>query len=317
MPTAIAKSTSIAKVAKPVREAPSEPSQQPRKKKKKKRYRSRKAQITIASFRLFGFGYAAILATLIGMETRLVYPGAYLGDNPARESGVDGKIETVSYESTDGLTLNGRLLVREQSDDFLLFFHGNASKAVWLDSWINRLSDAFDATVMVGEYRGYEDDMTPNEKGVLEDSFAARDYLCERFGKSPSDLILYGRSLGGGCAVAVASQGGAKALVLDRTFDRMVNVAANRYPFIPVNLVMRNRYDSVAKLTVFRGPLVVLHGTTDKLIPIHHGEKLFASAGCEPKCMITVEGLGHNDTLPAARLNEVAAKVKEFTTTVN
>jgi hypothetical protein len=288
---------------------------EPPKKKKKKRkpYRSRTARITIAFFQLAGFGYAGLIVMLVVMETRLVYPGAFFEDRAASAGAIDSGIETVEYESTDGITLRGRLLEREPSRDIVLFFHGNGTKAAWLDGWLVQLSDQFNATTMIAEYRGYTDEATPDEKGIIEDCFAARDYLCRRYGKSPSEIILYGRSLGGGCAVATAAQGGARALVLDRTFDRLVNVAAEKYPIIPVSWLMRNRYDSIAKLTVYDGPLVMLHGTADRLIPIHHAKTLYDSAGCRQKHWIAVEGFGHNDSLSQQYLSEVAAKVHEFT----
>lgn len=281
--------------------------------KKRKRYRSRAARITIASFRLVGFAYATLLVTLVVMETRLVYPGAFFEDRAAGVGAIDSRIEKVEYQSTDNLTLAGRLLEREGSQDIVLFFHGNGTKAAWLDRWLAQLSDHFNATTMIAEYRGYADEETPDEKGVLEDCFAARDYLCRRYEKSPRDIILYGRSLGGGCAVAMAAQGGAKTLVLERTFDRLVNVAADKYPVIPVRWLMRNRYDSIAKLTVYDGPLVMLHGTGDQVVPMHHARTLFDSAGCRQKHWIAVEGFGHNDQLPQQYLAEVAGKVREFT----
>jgi fermentation-respiration switch protein FrsA (DUF1100 family) len=287
----------------------------PKKKKKRKSLRSRPARLTIAVLRLVGLGYATILVSLVLMETRLVYPGAYFADNRALDDAHYPEIETVEYGTTDRLTLRGRLMERDQSEEIVLFFHGNGVKAKWMDSWLYLLSDEFNATVMVAEYRGYDDDVTPDETGVLADCLAARDYLCERYGKSPADIILYGRSLGGGCAVAIAAQGGAKALILERTFDRLVNVAGGKYPFIPVNLLMRNRFDSIAKMTVYDGPLIQLHGTTDDLIPIEHGEALCDSAGCEQKHWIAVEGLGHNDSLPLQSLREIVAKVQEFTST--
>jgi hypothetical protein len=284
-----------------------------KRKKIRKRYRSRGMRLAIAMLRLVVLGYATILVTLVLMETRLVYPGAYFPDNQSRESGSVTGIETVEYGSTDGVTLRGRLLQNAQSENIVLFFHGNGVKAKWMDNWLSLLSDEFDATAMIAEYRGYDDDRTPDEKGVLADCFAARDYLCQRYDKSPTDIILYGRSLGGGCAVAVASQGGAKAMVLDRTFDRLVNVAAVKYPIVPVRFLMRNRYDSIAKLTVYDGPLVMLHGTSDKFIPMRHAETLYASAPCDKKHWIPVEGCGHNDSLPLNSLREIVAKVNEFT----
>lgn len=287
----------------------------PKKKSKSKRprYRSPTYRVVRAVLRVIILGYATILVTLVLMETRLVYPGAYFTDSPALETSNDPAIEMVEYESTDGVTLRGRLIENPQSEDLVLFFHGNGVKAKWLDRWLGELSDKFAATTMIAEYRGYDDDETPTEKGVLADCFAARDYLCRRYDKTPTDLILYGQSLGGGCAVAVASQGGAKALVLERTFDRLVNVAGAKYPIVPVHWLMKNRYDSLAKLTVYKGPLVMLHGTVDTLIPIDHAEKLYNCAACERKHMIRVDGLGHNDSLPSDSLREIVTKVKEFT----
>ncbi len=265
----------------------------------------------ISTFRVAGFAYIAILVTLVAMETRMVYPGAHMADRPA--STANDSIVDVTYTAADGVSLTGRLLSREDSKNTVLFFHGNGTKAAWLDHWAQRLSTALDATVMLAEYRGYGDDhQTPNERGVITDCLAARDFLCQRQGIQPEDIILYGRSLGGGCAVAVAADGGAKTLILDRTFDRLPEVAATRFPFVPVRTLMRNRYDSVDRISRYDGPLVQLHGTTDRVIPFQLGKSLYQSATCDPKHWIGVEGLGHNDSLSASHLEEIARKVEEF-----
>ena len=282
-----------------------------KKKRKREKVRSPRARFVISVSRLLIIGYATVLIALALMESRLVYPGAYFGDDPSRE-GNDPAIETVEYASTDGMMMRGRLLELPQPKHVVLFFHGNGVKAKWMDRWLKHLAAEFNATVMAAEYRGFDDDAAPSERGVLSDCFAARDYLCDRLGKSPDEIVLYGQSLGGGCAVAVASQGGAKALVLERTFDRLVTVAAAKCPFIPVRVLMKNRYDSVAKITVYKGPLIVLHGTTDSLIPMKHAEALFQGATTKQKHWIAVEGLGHNDPLPIESLREIVSKVNEF-----
>lgn len=253
------------------------------------------------------FGYVAVVGTLVMMEERLFYPGAYDDD----ESGIispqpDDLIQTVSIPSTGDVVLPARLLDRPGSEDVVLFFHGNGAKAKWLDDQLRDLSNDFDASVMAAEYRGYEDDVTPTEKGVIEDCMASRDYLCDRYKIEPSNIILYGRSLGGACAVAVASRGGSKALILEKTFDRAYAVAGDRYWFIPVRLVMRNRYDSLAKLTAYEGPLLQIHGDSDMIIPIKHGQRLFKSADCSPKKFIEVPAMGHNERLPSAVRQQVA-----------
>lgn len=286
----------------------------PKKKRKREKYRSPQVRLTWMVVRIVLVVYTALLLFLIFMETRMVYPGAYFGDPFVPDVSKYPQIETVQYTSTDGITLRGRLLQRPQATELLLFFHGNGEKAKWLDEWLVLLSNEFNATVMAAEYRGFDDDATPTEKGVLADCYSARDYFCRRYEKKPAEIIVYGRSLGGGCAVAIAALGGAKALILDRTFDRLVDVAADQYPYIPVNFLMRNRYDSVAKLTAYRGPLVQLHGTADEIIPIEKGQALFAAAPSKQKHWMPIEGLRHNDSLPLQSVRSIAAKVREFTT---
>ncbi len=270
---------------------------------------SRLRRLTVKSLRILGCGYLAVLVTLVVMETRMVYPGAFM--NPG-VSGPSPTIQTVRYASDDGAEANGRLLHRDTAKPIVLFLHGNGSHAVWLDTWLMRLAEQFDANVMAAEFRGYgDDDENPDEVSVLADCFAARRFLMDRYNVAADQIILYGRSLGGGCAVALAAEGGAKALVLDRTFDRLVDVAAGKYPFIPVRLLMRNRYDSIGRLQSYRGPVIQLHGTSDRLIPISHGKRLFDSATSEHKHWIAVPGLGHNESLPPDLLTKIVACVRE------
>ncbi len=268
---------------------------------------SRLRRLIAKTLRIVGFGYVTVLVALVVMETRLVYPGAYMQTGPVQGN---PRIQTVQYESADGVRIEGRLLHHDSSKPIVLYFHGNGEKAVWLDAWLQRLSNQFDANVMAAEFRGYADDEPkPDEQGVLADCHAARKYLMDAYNVRTDEIILYGRSLGGGCAVALAADGGAQALVLERTFDRLVDVAANQYPVIPVHWLMRNRYDSIERMANYHGPLIQLHGTSDELIPIAHGQRLFDSAKSAVKHWVPVPGLGHNDQLPARWLAELANRV--------
>ena len=93
----------------------------------------------------------------------------------------------------------------------------------------------------------------------------------------------------------------------------MVDVAAQRYPVLPVRSLMRNRYDSVAKLTAYHGSLIQLHGRDDDAIPMEHAERLFQSAKCDRKDWILVEDLDHNGSIPAESRAEIATTLREFT----
>lgn len=281
------------------------------KKAKRPRRRGPIAKSVIAAVQIGFILYAALLVTLVLLETRLVFPGAYLPESMTAPLNASAGIETVEYQSTDNLTLRGRLMERSGSDRFVLIFHGNAQKAMWLDGWLTQVAEAFDATTMIAEYRGFADDTTPTEKGVLSDCFAARNYLCNRFEKGPTDIILLGRSLGGGCAVAVAAQGGAAGVVLDRTFDCAVDIAAGTYPFVPVRLLMKNRFDSLSRITVYDGPLVSVHGTNDEVIPVQNGRRLFEKAS-GPKKWIEIKDFGHLKPMSEGVLQQLADELSRL-----
>lgn len=256
--------------------------------------------------------YVMICAFLVMMEPRLIYPGAYLRAVPTNRLPKSNHTEPFDYRSTDGrIPLRGRVRRNADGKRLILFLHGNGERSDWLDDTLVRIADVFDATVVAAEYRGFQDEVeTPTESGVIADSVAALDAMCARFDVTADDVILYGRSLGGGCAAAVASERGAKAIILERTFDRLVSIAALQYPWIPVDTLMKNRFDSVRRLTSFEGPVVQIHGDADELIPIQNARKLFESLESEKKSWIRVSGMSHEGALPRSVL-EKAAKTLE------
>jgi fermentation-respiration switch protein FrsA (DUF1100 family) len=160
------------------------------------------------------------------------------------------------------------------------------------------LSDRLRASVFVYDYRGYgRSEGTPSEAGCIADGQAAREWLCQRLEIQPNDIILIGHSLGGGVSVALAADGGAKALVLENTFSRMVDVAAFSHWWLPVRLVMRNRYDSLARIQNYHGPVFQCHGSSDTLVPLRFGKELFDAAPTKDKTFVEGTG-GHDDGPP-------------------
>lgn len=278
---------------------------------KRKMVRSLPTRIALTAAKMIVLAYVAMIGALVYFEDRLVYPGAFMSD--PRGVTPDASIESITYESTGDVTLRGRLLVQDNPRHVMVFFHGNASKAKWLDGYIIELSKMFDATVLAAEYRGYEDDVPPTERGIIEDGLAARDYLCDRFDLTPKDIVIYGCSLGGGVAAAVASRDGAKALILESTFDRMVRVAADRYPIVPVGWLMKNRFDSVAHLSNYKGPLIQIHGRQDQIVPFQNGKALFDNVRTTPKHFIDLPNHHHLERLTDDVIREVADKLDEFT----
>jgi fermentation-respiration switch protein FrsA (DUF1100 family) len=129
---------------------------------------------------------------------------------------------------------------------------------------------------------------------------AAQRWLAEREGVETHDIVVMGRSIGGGVAVAVAAEQGARALVLENTFSKMTDVAAFLYPWLPVRLVMSNRFNSVRRIQNYHGPVFQCHGTADEIVPIELGRKLFDAAPGRVKHLHEVPYGRHNDSPPPA-----------------
>src|SRR5439155_18346402 len=110
-------------------------------------------------------------------------------------------------------------------------------------------------------------------------------------------IVLFGKSLGGGVATHLASRKDHRALALVKTYTSLPDVGSRLYPFLPVRLLMRNRFDSLSRIADCCHPVFVAHGTTDELIPFALGEQLYAAAR-EPKEFLAMPNHGHNDPFP-------------------
>jgi fermentation-respiration switch protein FrsA (DUF1100 family) len=139
--------------------------------------------------------------------------------------------------------------------------------------------DRLNASVLVFDYRGYgKSEGTPSEAGLLADARAARRWLAARTGVAERDIVVVGKSLGGGVAVDLAAKDGARALILESTFPSLPEVAAHHVPWLPTHWLMNTRLNSVAQIGNYHGPLLQSHGDADRTIPYEMGRKLFDAA---------------------------------------
>lgn len=268
-------------------------------------------------------GYCTIVGLMAAGETFLVYPGSSYPKGDWEPEGFS--FEEVEFASADGTKLFGWFLPRHPQDrsqeanpsaeppkqQTVLFCHGNAENIAESSQWYGEnYRTSLNADVFVFDYRGYgKSQGTPFEQGVLEDSKAALNLLCERTGREHSEIVIVGNSIGGGPAVYLAAEYGCKALILRRTFTRITDAAQANYPWLPVRMVMRNQYPSITRIKSYEGPLFQSHGDADSLIPFELGKELFEAAPTSNKKFFLVPGMGHLDPLPSEYWPEMAAFV--------
>jgi fermentation-respiration switch protein FrsA (DUF1100 family) len=197
----------------------------------------------------FAAGCASLgpYSPLAPLERKLVYYPLRYPQGNWQPKGLD--YEDVEFAAADGTRLHGWFVPHQAPRAVALFMHGNGGNVTGLAESLWLLNQRHAVAVMAFDYRGYgKSEGTPHEWGLLEDARAARAWLAQRCGVAERDIVLMGRSLGGGVAVDLAAQDGARGLVLASTFTSLPDAAAEHAPWASPRLLMSNRYDSLAKI---------------------------------------------------------------------
>lgn len=243
--------------------------------------------------RNFLIAYLVVLLVMLFLENSLIFFPSRYPDGNWNPSSLEP--EDAWFQAADGTKLHGWYIPCQDPRAVVLFAHGNGGNLTHRDQVLKILNYRLRVSVLIFDYRGYgRSEGSPSEQGVLQDARAARDWLCQRTGLKPAELVLMGESLGGAVAVDLAAGGGARGLILENTFSSLPDVAAHHYRWLPVGLLMRSRFDSVSKIGRYHGPLLQIHGDADTIVPIRYSRLLFAAAN-EPKQFVEIPGGDHND----------------------
>jgi dipeptidyl aminopeptidase/acylaminoacyl peptidase len=194
---------------------------------------------------------------------------------------------------------------------WVLFFHGNAAT---IGSRINVAHydqlRALGINVFAPEYRGYAGiPGTPTEASVAADARAAWDFLREHEQVPASRIAIYGWSLGSGVAVTLAAGVDEAAVILEGAPASVADIGVLEYPYMPVRLIIRNPFDSIARIGRIGSPVLFLHSPEDRMIPIAEGRRLFEAAAA-PRTFVEVRG-GHVDASEVDR-DAFYAAVRSF-----
>jgi fermentation-respiration switch protein FrsA (DUF1100 family) len=237
--------------------------------------------------------YAALVLLVFLFQPRLVYfpqIGRELAATP-QAYGLD--FESVNLSTEDGETLRAWWVPAQDTRGTILFFHGNAGNISHRIDYLLMFRKLGYAT-LIFDYRGYGNSTgSPSEEGTYRDATAAWRWLTQTRGIGPGDIVYAGESLGGAVASWLAVRHPPRALVLMSTFTSAPDLGAQVYPFIPVRLISRFRYDNMSHVRQINVPMLVAHSRDDDIVPFAHGRQIFEAAG-EPKQFLEMRG-GHND----------------------
>jgi uncharacterized protein len=223
--------------------------------------------------------YLSVLAYLFFVQRNLLY-------NPNENNYSDDKlkvdIEKVQIRTSDNINLLG-WFHKKNINKFktIVYFHGNAGK---LENRIHKLNHfkGMNVNFLIISWRGFSGNSgKPSEPGLYKDGTSAIDWL-KNMGLAEKDIILYGESLGTGIAIQIAQNKKFAGLILETPFTSMIDAAKNVYPYIPVGLLLKDRYENDKKIKNIDIPLLVMHGEKDQIIPFKMGKKIYELAN-QPK----------------------------------
>lgn len=234
--------------------------------------------------------YAGIVGYMYLKQDALLYKPSGVLPDPTAVGLAD--VDVVTIPMRDGVVLTTwSAPPAVEGAPTVLFFHGQSGN---LGDRSDRMREILNSGygLLAPSYRGFPGSGgEPSEMALIQDGIQ----LFDRLAGEGADVVLHGQSLGTGIAAAVAQERpAAQLLVLEAPFTATVDVAAERYPFLPVSTLMKDQFatrDLIGSVTV---PTLIFHGTEDETIPVHHGQMLAALSGGTAQLTV-VQGGTHND----------------------
>ena len=211
------------------------------------------------------------------LQERLIFFPQPLTQDPLRAN-TGAAIEEVSLVTNDQVTLRGWLVhatARQTPAPLLIYFGGNAEEVSWLASSGGRYAGW---SLLLVNFRGFGgSEGKPGEAELFADALQIYDYAASR--AEGGRVALMGRSLGSGVAVYLAAQRPVAGVILVSPYDSIESVARGVYPYLPIGLMLKHRFDSLARAPGIKAPLLCLVAGGDRVIPRPHSERLYAAWG--------------------------------------
>ena len=242
-------------------------------------------------------GYVAIAVLVWALQDRMIFlpqpQGIATVPLPDRWSSED-----VIINVADGISLYA-VLVKPPGGPapLVIYFGGNAEDVTYLAQFADHYGGS---ALLLPQYRGFgRSQGRPSEAHLLADAVTFYDAMEKRADIQRSHISLHGRSLGSGVAVFLASQRTPRKVILTTPFDSLVHVGAAMYPFLPITLLLRHKFDSLARAPGMKIPALFLVAEMDQVIPSRHAKRLY-DAWQGPKMWRGFPQRDHNNVSEAA-----------------
>ena len=212
-------------------------------------------------------------------------------------------LEDIEIKTNDGII---RGWIVKNGNPVLIYFGGNAEevshmieKAAWFKGW----------SVVLMNYRGYGlSNGKPSEKNLFADSLLLYDNIFKRKDIDNNMIIVMGRSLGTGVAVYVAQKRKVNGVILVSPYDSVTSIAYEQFPFVPISLILKHKFDSISRAPDIKAPMLSLIAGDDITIKPWHSKKLIEKWGGRHSTVI-LDGNDHNSILHSGLYWE---KINEF-----
>ncbi len=228
---------------------------------------------------LIVIGYFFLLVFLYFYQRNLMY---HPDENNYYNDKLSVNIEKIKVQTQDGLDLLGWFHEKDiKKYKTILYFHGNAGS---LENRIHKLNHFQDMNVnfLIFAWRGFSgNEGKPSETGLYEDGESAIKWLLKK-GVDEKNIVIYGESLGTGVATHLSQNKKFAGVILETPFTSMIDAAKKFYPYIPVSLLLKDKFENKNKIKNIKSPILIMHGEKDQIVPFEMGRKMFEIAN-EPK----------------------------------
>ena len=234
--------------------------------------------IFIALSSIFLAYVVILLFTYLYQRNLLYHPSEnnYQGDS------INFNYQEVLIEVDENIKLKSWVIKKDLKNyKTILYFHGNAGDLTNRVHKLNKLNK-LDVNILIISWRGFSGNLgKPTEENLYNDARKSVEWL-NQIGIENESIILYGESLGTGIATELGQDNSFAGIVLESPFTSIADAAKIYYPYLPIDLLIKDKYDSLKKIKNINTPILIMHGKKDDVVPFKMGAELFEKAN-QPK----------------------------------